>query len=247
MLTATGIKHDRQWMIVDSAGQFVTQREQPRLAFVTPGIISAGLLIEAPGMEPITFPFDADGPEFQVGLFGETLTAAAVDPAVDQWLSDYLGGSYRLAAFDPKTYRKGGVQYPARDDAPTSFPDNYGILVLSEESLSDLNGRLEQPLPMNRFRPNIVISGISEHDEDYFEALQVGDVRLRFINLCYRCNFTTIDQNTATFGIEPLQTLGKYRYDEAAKGVKFGAYAAVDQGIGRSLRVNDELDAVWKF
>lgn len=247
VLTEAGIKFDRQWMVVDETGEFVTQREQPRLAFVTPSIVAAGLQLDAPGMDPLTLPIEPAGSAMTVGLFGETFSAFVADHAADDWFSEYLGGRFRLAAFDPAVHRPGGVQYPERDPAPTRFPDNYGILVISDASLADLNNRLETPLPMNRFRPNVVISGVSEYEEDYLESITVDDVRLRFVDLCYRCNFTTIDQDTATFGAEPLQTLGTYRYDEKAKNVKFGAYAAVDRGAGLSLHLNDEVALEWKF
>jgi uncharacterized protein YcbX len=148
---------------------------------------------------------------------------------------------------DPRTLRQGGVQYPERDAAPTSFVDNYGILVISEASHAALNGKLPQAVPMNRFRPNIVVTGIEEHDEDYFTHARCGEVALRFVNPCFRCSLTSIDQQSATPGFDVLPVLSTYRYDEAAKGVKFGAYAAISGGVGTRLHVDSDLEVDWSF
>jgi uncharacterized protein YcbX len=148
---------------------------------------------------------------------------------------------------NPEKLRKGGVQYPERDDAPTSFVDNYGVLVISQASHAALNQKLPQAVPMNRFRPNIVVTGIDEHEEDYFTNARSGDVALRFINPCFRCSLTSIDQQSAMPGLDVLPTLSTYRYDEAAKGVKFGTYAAISAGIGSQLKVDSNLDVEWSF
>jgi uncharacterized protein len=247
MIVPTGFAFDRNWMVVDDSGTFVTQREHPKLALVKPQFGNGGLIMNAPGMEPLHVSANGSGEPLAISLFGETHQALSTDAAADAWFSTYLGGSFRLAKCDPATLRKGGVQYPERDGAPTSFVDNYGILVISDASHAALNQKLSEAVPMNRFRPNIVLTGVQEHDEDYFANARCGEVALRFVNPCYRCSMTSIDQTSGTPGLEVLPVLSTYRYDEAVKGVKFGAYAAISGGIGSHLRVASDLDVDWNF
>ena len=246
-IVPTGFEFDRNWMVIDDGGAFVTQREYPKLALVTPKFGNGGLILSAPGMEPLHLSANGDGKPIAITLFGETHEALTTNDAADAWFSRYLGAPFRIAKCDPRALRKGGVQYPERDASPTSFVDNYGVLVISQASHAALNQKLPETVPMNRFRPNIVVSGVEEHDEDYFTQARCGEIALRFVNPCYRCNMTSIDQASGTVGLDVLPVLSTYRYDDAAKGVKFGAYAAVSGGIGSSLRVNSDLDVDWNF
>lgn len=244
-VTPKGLANDRNWMVVDQNGVSVTQREQPRLALVKPDLGEHGLAVNAPGMPELTIGFEPSREALEVELFGERLPARATSTEADAWFSRYLGAPHRLVVPDPGHVRKGGVQYPARDHAPTSFTDNYGLLVLSQASLDDLNGRMPSALPVNRFRPNIVVKGIDAYHEDYFATARAGGIELRFIDVCYRCNLTTIDQEKAEFGEEPLITLGGYR--NIGAGVRFGNYAAVAAGFGKSLSVGQPLDVSMTF
>jgi uncharacterized protein len=246
-IVPTGFELDRNWMVIDDSGTFVTQREHPKLALVKPQFANGGMILGAPGMEPLHVSANGSGAPLSISLFGETHPALATNTAADIWFSKYLGGTFRLAKCDPATLRKGGVQYPERDVAPTSFVDNYGILVISEASHAALNQKLSEAVPMNRFRPNIVVSGVDEHNEDYFTSARCGDVALRFVNPCYRCSMTSIDQTIGAPGLEVLPVLSTYRYDDAVKGVKFGNYAAVSGGVGSRLRVDSDLDVDWNF
>jgi uncharacterized protein len=244
-IVPTGFEFDRNWMVVDASGGFVTQREHPKLALVKPEFGNGGMVLTAPGMEPLHLSANCGEAPVTITLFGESHKALATDAAADTWFSEYLGAPFRLAQCDSRTLRKGGVQYPERDAAPTSFVDNYGILVISDASHAALNHKLPEAVPMNRFRPNIVVTGVDEHDEDYFTHARCGAVALRFVNPCYRCSMTSIDQKSGSLGIEVLPVLTTYRYDD--KGVKFGAYAAVSGGVGSQLRVNSDLDVDWNF
>ncbi len=245
-IVPTGFEFDRNWMVVDADGAFVTQREHPTLALVKPQL-NGGIVLSAPGMEPLHLSANGGGEPLTITLFGEKHGAVATTADADAWFSKYLGGSFRLVKCDPAAQRLGGVQYPERDAAPTSFVDNYGVLVISQASHAALNQKLPQAVPMNRFRPNIVVTGVDEHEEDYFINARCGDVALRFVNPCFRCSLTSIDQQSATPGQDVLPTLSTYRYDEAAKGVKFGAYAAISGGVGSQLRVDSDLDVDWSF
>jgi uncharacterized protein len=246
-IVPTGFEFDRNWMVIDESGTFVTQREHPKLALVKPEFANGGIILSGPGMEPLHVAANGSSGSTMISLFGEAHEALSISAEADTWFSTYLGGPFRLAKCDPRTLRKGGVQYPERDAAPTSFVDNYGILVISEASHAALNQKLPQAVPMNRFRPNIVVSGVDQHDEDYFTQARCGEVALRFVNPCFRCSLTSIDQNSGTLGLEVLPVLSTYRYDDAAKGVKFGAYAAVSGGVGARLRVDTDLDVDWNF
>jgi uncharacterized protein len=246
-IVPTGFAFDRNWMVVDAQGAFVTQREHPKLALVKPEFANGGMILSAPGMNPLHLSANGGGASITITLFGESHEALDSDVAADAWFSEYLGAPFRLAKCDPRTLRKGGVQYPERDAAPTSFVDNYGILVISEASHVALNQKLPEAVPINRFRPNIVVSGVDEHDEDYFTNARCGEVALRFVNPCFRCSLTSIDQAIGAPGLEVLPVLTTYRYDDAAKGVKFGAYAAISGGVGAQLRADADLEVDWNF
>jgi uncharacterized protein len=246
-IVPTGFEFDRNWMVVDANGAFVTQREHPKLALVTPKIDNGGVTLSAPGMESLRLPVNGGGEPVTITLFGETHSAVTTNAAADAWFSQYLGDCFRLVRCDPRTLRKGGVQYAERDAAPTSFVDNYGVLVISQASHTALNQKLPEAVPMNRFRPNIVVIGVDEHEEDYFTHARCGEVELRFVNPCFRCSMTSIDQQSGKPGLEVLPVLSTYRYDEGAKGVKFGAYAAISAGVGARLQIDADLDVEWDF
>jgi hypothetical protein len=141
-------------MVVDANGVFVTQRERPELALALPRIDDNALSFSAPRARALAVPVDARDERIQVEIFGEQYPTRTVSESGDVWSSQYLKAPHRLVAFDDAVLRKGGVQYQKRDDAPTLFPDNYGLLVLSDGSLADLNQRMPEPVPVNRFRPN---------------------------------------------------------------------------------------------
>ena len=161
----------------------------------------AALSFQRPGMTPLHVSANGVGGPIAISLFGET------HEALSRQCRRPMHGSATISAdrsgspnaIRPRL-RKGGVQYPERDAAPTSFVDNYGILVISEASHAALNQKLPQAVPMNRFRPNIVVSGVDEHEEDYFTNVRCGEVALRFINPCFRCSLTSIDQKSGDAG-----------------------------------------------
>jgi uncharacterized protein YcbX len=246
-IVPTGLAHDRRWMVVNADGLFVTQRERPELALVTPTVDGDELVLHAPGMEAASVPFGARRELLTVEIFGERYPALATTDIADRWFSAYLKAPHRLVAFDDGILRKGGVQYPSRDEAPTMFPDNFGILAISEASLADVNGRMSAGVPMNRFRPNIVLSGLQAFEEDYLTRITAPDAILRFVDLCFRCNLTTIDQETSSIGEEPLKTLMSYRVDPKTSGVKFGAYFSIDGDGTGQLRVGEPVDVSWNF
>ena len=254
LLTVRGLQHDREWMIVAAGsepGRFLTQREHPRLALVGTSLPAAGLTLSAPRMEPFTVGDRPDGARRQVAVWRDTVRAIDQGDDVADWLSAFLGVAVRLVRFDPEWRRACNPQYAGDSGAHTGFADGYPVLILGSASLADLNARLQTrgaaPLPINRFRPNLVVDGLESHDEDHLATLGCGEVNLRLVKPCVRCQITTTDQDTAQVGTEPLLTLGGYRNDPALGGVTFGMNAIVAAGAGSMLATGAVLDPGWNF
>jgi uncharacterized protein YcbX len=244
-LTEAGLEHDREWMIVTPEGRFVTQREQPRLALISPSLDDQGLHLTAPGVPGIAVPFDFQGGPVQVTVWRDRCQAYDQGEVAARWLSDYLGRPLRLVRFDPSHRRPSDAAWTGGVDAVSRFSDGFALLAISLASLADLNARLAVPLPMNRFRPNLVLDGLPPYGEDALSDLAVGGIRLRRVKPCTRCSITTTNQMTgAVEGDEPLRTLKTYRWDAALRGVKFGQNLIVVTGDGEHLRSGMELHAV---
>jgi uncharacterized protein YcbX len=173
----------------------------------------------------------------------------AIDQGDDAatWLSSVLQQSVRLVRFDPGVRRYCNVTYAGESGAHTGFADAYPLLILSEASLADLNARLAEPLPMNRFRPNVVLSGVDAYDEDHMDVIRAGSIALKLVKRCTRCQITTTDQRTAVVGSEPLSTLAGYRMNAELGGVTFGMNALVAEGVGFELNRGDRVSCAFKF
>ena len=210
-----GLAGDRRWMLVDRAGDLVTAREYPPLVLVTPRTSGDRIEATAPGMTPLRAV--AGGPVVPVRVWDtEVLATPAAD--ADPWFSEYLGAPVRLVYLDDPTRRPVNPDYGRATDR-VSFADGYPLLVASETSLAQLNewiaaGPLahEGPLPMTRFRPNLVLAGDAPaFDEDAWRVVRIGSVVFRAPKGCDRCVFTLIDPDTAAKGKEPIATLARYR------------------------------------
>ncbi|MEP6997225.1 MAG: MOSC N-terminal beta barrel domain-containing protein [Betaproteobacteria bacterium] len=234
-VTERGLARDREWMVVDVAGRFVTQRTEPRLASITTAITATALELGAPGAEPLQIPLDHAGIAGTVTVWGDTVPCIDQGPAAAAWLSARLNGIHRLVRFDPAARRRCNPEYAGASGAHTAFADGYPLLVLSEASLDDLNGRLAAPLRVDRFRPNLLLSGIDAYDEDYIDEIVSGEVALKMVKPCTRCEVTTIDQQTLERGAEPLRTLAGYRHNALLDGIAFGMNAIVAAGAGATL------------
>ncbi len=244
----TGLEHDRQWLIVRPNGRFVTQREEPRLAQIGTGIANGSLTLTSAQAGTLTLPVDATGAAVEVTCWQDRCAAFDLGDAAAQWLAAHLGGSYRLVRFDPSRKRPANEDWTGGVEALTQFSDAFPFLVISEASLHDLNARLPTPLPMNRFRPNIVIDGVEPYAEDRADELRVdGGITLRRVKPCTRCIITTTNQVTAEReGDEPLRTLRTYRMSKELRGVLFGQNAILLDGAGRELRVGQSLEVAWE-
>jgi uncharacterized protein len=229
-LLPTGLAHDREWMVVDPAGHFLTQRDAPRMALLGTALDAASLTLRA-GAATLVLPLDHEGPLRDVTVWRWRGPAFDAGEAGAALLSDFLGRPARLARFDRRHARLSNQDWTGTLQAPNFFSDGYPVLVTSLASLADLNRRLAAPLPMDRFRPNVVLGGVGAWSEDTLGDFAAGDVRLRIVKPCTRCVITTTDQQRGERdGEEPMRTLKSFRHDAALRGVTFGQNAIVLQG-----------------
>jgi uncharacterized protein len=242
----TGFADDRHWMMVRLNGRFVTQRELPRMALIVPQLTVNSLKLAAPGMPMLEVPREAGGEARPITVW--KFDGRGIDCGDDaaQWCSQYLGTPLRLVRFDATVPRVCSPEWTPGTRATTEFTDGFPILVISRASLAELNSRLPKPLPMERFRPNIVIDGVEAYDEDRIHELRAGPVTLRLVKPCARCSITTTDQQKGEVdGVEPLRTLKQYRHDKKLHGELFGQNAIVIDGVGESLRAGSPMEISW--
>ncbi len=239
-LERMGLARDRRMMVVTPEGGFLTQRQLPRLALVTPTLGDGFVTLSAPNFDSIQVAIRTSGTTVSVGIW-KSKDVQAVDQgeAAAQWFSDWLGTPVRLVHFADGYIRKVNPKCAVNPDDHTGFADGYPILLISEESLADLNARLETPLPMNRFRPNVVVEGGEPFAEDTWKRICIGAVELAVVKPCARCLVTTIDKETLAKSKEPLKTLAVYRKRDG--GVMFGQnLIPLNEGrleLGMSLQV----------
>lgn len=216
-----GLAHDRRMMVVTPEGNFLTQREHPRLALVTPTLQHGTLTLSAPNFDSLQFAVQSTGVPSPVNIWSSS-GVDAIDQGEEaaQWFSNWLGTPVRLMHVADGFKRKLNPNYAVSPDDHTGFADGYPILIISEESLQDLNSKLESPLPMNRFRPNLVVRGCEPFAEDSWKRIRVGGLEMALVKPCPRCVVTTIDKETLAKSKEPLKTLGSYRTQEG--GAMFG-------------------------
>ena len=225
MITPRGLKHDRRFLVVDANNEFVTQREYPKMATVWVEIEGDKITFSAPDIDSVTFPAEPnEAPTRMVRVWASHVAAQAVSSEADQWLSAYLGFDARLVYMPDSSKRAVNPDFGKPGDI-VSFADGYPLLIASEASLADLNSRIVgnggAAVPMNRFRPNVVIKGCEAFAEDKLGEIRIGNAIFRAAKLCARCQVTTTDQAAGEVrGPEPLQTLATYR--DSASGVLFG-------------------------
>ena len=234
-----GLVDDRRWIVVDAQGTFITARKHPRMTLVNAVIDRQVLHVTAPGMPPLEVSPDADaGARRDVMIWDSTVSARRADRPSGHWISEYLGQPASFVFMDEFASRPIDPGYATAGDE-VSFADGFPLLLISRSALDDLNARLQSPVPILRFRPNLVISGTPAHAEDGWRSIRVGEVRFDVVKSCVRCVLTTVDPDTGTFdpGGEPLRTLLSYRRTE--KGVTFGQNL-IPRGTG-TIRVGDEV------
>jgi uncharacterized protein YcbX len=236
-LDSIGPLEDRRWMMVDPDGSLVTQREIAQLCQIVAQPLEGGLRLEGPGRAAIEVPFPRqDRGRLTVRVWNDLVPAVDAGEPAAQWCSAQLGAPLRLVRLAHGANRRTDPSYDPIG-GQVSFADGYPILLAGEASLADLNARLPIPLPMNRFRPNIVVRGSGPFAEDGWTRFGVNGIPFDAVKPCARCVVTTTDQQTGERGVEPLRTMARFR--KRAAGVMFGVNV-VHRGVGE-VRVGDEI------
>ena len=256
LLIETGLEFDRAWMVVDTAGEFVTQRELPRMALVRPTLKTFEMVLRAPGMLALHIALDTVEAPVPVTVWNDRVDAYDMGDLSARWFSDFLGREVRLARFDPEQRRLADPHWTGTFEAEYAFQDAFPLLVTSAAALDELNRRLasrgEPAVTMTRFRPNIVLDGLDAHGEDALDeitfATDDGPIRLRLVKPCARCPIPDVDLLTGVAGHTVADTLAGYRADPRRDGqVTFGMNAVIVEGVERALRVGMAGSANHRF
>ena len=251
-----GLRFDRRWMLTTPDGMFFTQREFPRMATMSVWIEEdgSGLGVAADRFGDVFIPFEPDtDKKQQVTIWQSVCEGEIYGAALNEWFSDVLGTDCQLVYMPDDSRRSVNSRFD-RGNEVVSFADGYPLMVLSEATLDDLNMRLDEPLPMNRFRPNLVVSGAEAFAEDEWGKVRIGDAIFRSTKPCERCVITTVDQTRGEFaGKEPLKTLAAYRMakdviPERYESLGVGANAVlfgqnlIPETPGAAIRVGDAVE-----
>lgn len=243
-----GLAGDRRWMLVDSHGVAVTQREFPRMALArAEPMADGGIGLTAPGMERLTVDVPEPVGTVAVLLFGDKIETVVAAAGADAWFSEFLGADVRLAHLDDPARRRPITPKHALPGETVNLADGHPLLLTTTGSLDALNSLIargdhadEGPLPMDRFRPNVVVTGPAPWTEDDWRRVRIGEVTFRVVEPCARCVITTIDQRTIRRGREPLRTLAAHR--RIGSGLMFGQKLIPE--CGGTLRVGDAFNVV---
>ncbi|MEO5882102.1 MAG: MOSC N-terminal beta barrel domain-containing protein [Caldimonas sp.] len=256
LLIETGFDLDRAWMVVDTAGELVTQRELPRMALIQPTLKGEEMILRAPGMLALHLALDRVEGACKATVWNDTVDAFDMGALCAQWFSDFLGQPLRLARFDPDHRRLADRRWTGELEAETSFQDAFPLLVTSSASLAEVNRRLalaEEPaVTMARFRPNLVLGGLDAHGEDHLDEVTFdtpeGRVRFKLVKPCARCPIPDVDPATGVPGHAVGDVLLQYRADPRVGGaLTFGMNAVIVEGIDRSLRPGMQGGASYAF
>ena len=257
LLIETGFEHDRAWMVVDQSGEFVSQRDLPRLVLVKPTLRANDVVLRAPGMLALYLQLDTVESACRVRVWNDSVAAYDMGDLAAQWFSDFLGQPVRLARFDPAGRRLCDKAWTGEFEAEAAFADGFPLLVASTASLAELNRRLlaggHDAVSMPRFRPNIVLDGLLDaHGEDFIDELRIespdGPVLLKLVKPCGRCTIPDVDPASAVQGHAVTDTLAGYRAEPRIKGaLAFGMNAIIVSGVAHRLRVGARVSATLAF
>lgn len=213
-MESRGFQYDRRWMIIDTSGRFVSQRTYPRLALIAVRLGARDITLAVPGIEDLIIPLRLAGKRIvQVDIWKDTVGALAAEESANDWVSTVLEVPCRLVYMSDESFRPVDPEYAVHKDQ-VSFADAYPFHLTTEASLADLNTRLSSPISMNRFRPNIVLSGCGAYEEDTWKRIRIGSALFHVVKPCARCATTVVNQETGIRGEEPLHTLSRYRNDD---------------------------------
>lgn len=210
LIDTFGLSYDRRWMLVDHQNRYITQRQHARMCLIQTRLNAKQLTLCAPDMPDIVVTQPSNPVLRQVTIWDDQCSAIDCGNNVADWLSQFLGINCRLVYFPDNEVRIVDPTYAQTGDT-TAFSDGFPILLISQASLDDLNNRLENPVPMARFRPNIVVSGCAPFAEDNWKKIRIGDLSFRLVKPCSRCIMPTINIDNAEKSPEPIRTLSTYR------------------------------------
>lgn len=256
VLTDTGLDLDRAWMVVDDKGEFVTQRQLPRMVLIQPLLKTYDMIVKAPGMLALHIAIDEVEQPVMVKVWEDTVKAFDMGDVAAQWFSDFLGQKLRLVRFDPEQTRLSSMQWTGGIEAKNGFDDGFAVLVTSTASLKVLNDKLvqagEQAVTMQRFRPNVVLTGIEAYDEDRLDTLNITSkeavVQLKLVKPCTRCPIPNIDPQNGKSSPVVGDMLQTYRQNPQMDGaVTLGMNAIILAGEGAVLRVGQSVEADFRF
>jgi MOSC domain-containing protein len=234
-LAATGFEWDRHWMVVREDGTFLTQRTHPLLTRILTELTPEGLVLTAEGLEPLILPFAPQGTGRPVRIFRDACEGLDQGDQAAAWVSRVLGEPARIVRTPAIPDRRASPEFAGPRLAPIAFPDGYPLLVCNRASLDDLNRRLPEPLPMERFRPSLVLAGLAPFEEDRIATIEIGPILLALVKPCTRCVIPSTDQRTGVRGFDPLPVLRTFRFDRELLGVTFGENAVISRGVGECL------------
>lgn len=241
-----GLEFDRRWLLVDKNNKFLTQREFPKMATVKTEITNDGLGVSCDASD-LTIPFASQNSKVEtVQIWQNRCKAKIYESSVNEWFSDILQTNCKLVVMPEETRRKVNYFYKVNDDDHVSFADGYPFLLIGENSLKDLNARLNEDLPMNRFRPNFVVADSEGFAEDSWKKIKIGETVFHIVKPCARCVMTTIEQTTGEKdGKEPLKTLASFRIPKRSvkKKILFGQNLIAERD-GEILRVGDKIEVL---
>ena len=245
--------HDREWMLVTEEGQFLTQREFPRMATVNPRVEDDALVVTAPAMPPLRLPLARlPGQGRRVQIWDDLVDADDCGDAAAAWFAQALDTRCRLVRFKPAQARPTSEKWTGGAPSAALFADAYPLLLVGQAALDEINARMlaagRDPLPMDRFRPNLVVEGTDPFEEDYTASFNAGGIVIAPVKPCARCPIPAIDQATGIAGPDPLDILQSWRGKAILDGaVCVGMNCIVAQGAGGILRVGQPLEVSLSF
>jgi hypothetical protein len=222
-------------MVVRADGAFLTQRSHPSLTRISTELSDAGLVLTADAFEPLLLPFAPQGAGRPVRIWKDSCEGLDQGDEAASWVSAVLDEPVRIVRVPATPGRVANPEFAGPHASPIAFPDGFPILVCNRASLDDLNGRLPEALPMQRFRPNLVLEGLPPFAEDRIASIEIGPIALTLVKPCTRCIIPSTDQRTGIRGLDPVPVLRTFRFDRKLLGVTFGENAVITRGVGQFI------------
>ncbi len=246
-LGASGLAWDRHWMVVRPDGAFLSQRTHPRLARIATELTPDGLRLSSVGCAPLRLPFEAAPAAVRpVRIWRDACIGIDAGEPAAAWISALLGEPVRVVHAPGSPERRADPQYAGADPPHVAFPDGFPLLICTQASLDALSERLGALLPMNRFRPNLVLEALEPFAEDRIDTIRIGPVTLRLVKPCTRCIIPSRDQHTGEPDLDPLPVLRRFRFDPQLRGVTFGMNAIISAGAGESIERGSPCEVTYR-